>query len=324
MAAGSCDEGRPSCENCKKHQVQCSFSATAGGAPSPPGIPGTLLNNDDAMSGTGQTSGITSELAISGLELLHHFSTSTAYTFSQHPVIQTFWRLNAPRIGFSAPYALRAILAISALHLAHLRPNQKQFYVNQAEYHHDAAVRQVTPNITHLMQDDSAGCFLFSILTSFIACAKPRKLDDLLLFRRGEISEWLVLFRGSGTIAKYASEALWSGPMAAILNIRSARSKVRKSLTADDKSSIPDVERLIRKEVHNEDNFLGCLGRNEMGVYTVDRPMSYTMGNGRRICVAAECVTRISGTPDGAATGGTGNFWFLLPPPASTGVDVVD
>ncbi|PLB48627.1 hypothetical protein P170DRAFT_436441 [Aspergillus steynii IBT 23096] len=246
-----CDEGRPTCRNCKKHHVECSFFATTNGSPSPYEVSDTPLISTHADPAAGQTTSTAPELAISDLELLHHFSTSTAYTFSQHPAIQTFWRVNAPRIGFSAPYALRAILAISALHLAHLRPHQKKFYVNQAEYHHDAAVKQVAPNMTHLMQEDSAGVLLFSMLTSFISCAKPRKLDDFLLFRRGEVSEWLVFFRGSGTIVKYARDSLSSGPMAAILNIRGNRTEFRNSLVTDQKSFMSDLEVLIREEVRD-------------------------------------------------------------------------
>lgn len=169
--------------------MACSFSAAADGSSSPSQVPDTPLNSTRVDPPVRQTNSTIPDLAISDLELLHHYSTSTAYTFSQHPAIQTFWRVNAPRIGFSAPYALCAIIAISVLHLAHLRPHQRQLYVDQAEYHHDAALKQVTPDLAHSMQADSGGILLFSMLTSFISCAKPRKLDDLLLFRRGEIPE---------------------------------------------------------------------------------------------------------------------------------------
>ncbi|GIK05172.1 hypothetical protein Aspvir_009275 [Aspergillus viridinutans] len=248
-----CDEVKPTCRNCSKHAVDCTYSLPSGGSPLAQG-------QETSPQASNLSSCGPSDLAVHDLELLHHFSTSTAYTFSQHAAIQTFWRIDAPQIGFAAHYTLRAMLAISALHMAYLRPAQRQLYVSQAEAHHSVALKFVTSNMTQLINENSSAVFLFSILTSFFSCAKPRKLEDLLLFQQGRISEWLLLFRGTGTIVEYAQEELRSGPLAALLNIRQRRSDYRSTLSTQGQPFMNDLEELVREEVKDQQELQIYLG----------------------------------------------------------------
>ncbi|PKX91448.1 Zn(II)2Cys6 transcription factor domain-containing protein [Aspergillus novofumigatus IBT 16806] len=250
-----CDEAKPTCRNCSKHVVDCTYSLPSGGSPAQ-----SQRSEGTSPQASNLCSCASSDLAVHDLELLHHFSTSTAYTFSRHPALQTFWRIDAPQIGFGAHYTLRAMLAISALHMAYLRPTQKQFYVSQAEHHHSVALKFVTSNMTQLMNENSSAVFLFSILTSFFSCAKPRKLDDLLLFQQGRISEWLVLFRGTGTIVEYAQEVLRSGPLAAFLSIRQRRSDYHTTLPIQRQAFMDELEELVREEVKDQHELQIYLG----------------------------------------------------------------
>ncbi|KAK9571999.1 hypothetical protein V6Z88_000378 [Aspergillus fumigatus] len=250
-----CDEAKPTCRNCTKHAVDCTYSLPSGGSPAQ-----SHRSERTSPQASKPSHCECSDLAVHDLELLHHFSTSTAYTFSRNPALQTFWRVDAPQLGFGAHYTLRAMLAISALHLAYLRPTQKQFYVSQAEHHHSVALTFVTSNMTRLMNENSSALFLFSILTSYFSCAKPRKLDDLLLFQQGRISEWLVLFRGTGAIIEYAQEELRSGPLAALLSIRQRRSDYRNSLPTQGQAFMDDLEELIREEVKEQQELQVYLG----------------------------------------------------------------
>lgn len=122
------------------------------------------------------------------------------------------------------------------------------------------ALTFVTSNMTRLMNENSSALFLFSILTSYFSCAKPRKLDDLLLFQQGRISEWLVLFRGTGAIIEYAQEELRSGPLAALLSIRQRRSDYRNSLPTQGQAFMDDLEELIREEVKEQQELQVYLG----------------------------------------------------------------
>ncbi|KAL4756468.1 Zn(II)2Cys6 transcription factor [Aspergillus foveolatus] len=237
-----CDEKKPVCDKCRRYGVDCSFApanririeeavvssrrsissdrnttSCSSSRPSRRGSPRWIpVENPHTPLSAGF------ELAIADLELLHHYTTSTAYTFSLHPALQTLWRVEVPRIGFTAPYTLRAILAISALHLAVLRPGKRELYIAQASEHHDAALRLATPAIPNINHENVPPLFLFSALSSFICCAKPLKLGNFLLWEDHEIADWLLLIKGTGSIiesSESAKESLHSGPLGIIFSV---------------------------------------------------------------------------------------------------------
>ncbi|OJD31437.1 c6 transcription protein [Diplodia corticola] len=59
------------------------------------------------------------ELNMTDLELLHHFTVTTAYTLGATVELQTWWRIEVPHLAFSYPFVMRALLALSGVHVAH-------------------------------------------------------------------------------------------------------------------------------------------------------------------------------------------------------------
>ncbi|KAL5000759.1 hypothetical protein BDV10DRAFT_192548 [Aspergillus recurvatus] len=207
------DEKKPACDKCRRYGVDCSFAPPiptrmreaavstrrsvssdqntthySSSRPSRSESPRGTVSKPQSLS-TG------SELAIADLELIHHYTTATAYTFSLHPALQALWRVEVPRIGFTAPYTLRAVLALSALHIAVLRPEKKD-----------------------LMRPRSSS----SALSSFICCAKPLELGNFPLWEDHEIADWLLLIKGTGSIiesSESAKESLRTGPLGIIFSV---------------------------------------------------------------------------------------------------------
>jgi hypothetical protein len=101
--------------------------------------------------------------------LLHHYTAATYLTLGQNPTLQTLWRVTIPQIGFSYPYVLRAILAISALHLVYLQQEERAHYVAQAAYHHEVALQNVAPSLEARIAENPTAAFVFSSLTHFVA-----------------------------------------------------------------------------------------------------------------------------------------------------------
>jgi len=62
------------------------------------------------------------------------------------------WRINVPQVGFSYDFAMRGILALSALHMAHYKPEKRDFYIAQAMAQHQ--VSKVILLLTHLRTED--------------------------------------------------------------------------------------------------------------------------------------------------------------------------
>ncbi|MCJ1247302.1 hypothetical protein MMC30_004516 [Trapelia coarctata] len=124
---------------------------------------------------------------------------------------------------------MRGILAVSALHLAHFRPEKKDFYVAQAMLLHQTALHVATALLTNVTQDNCSALYMFSILTCIFALASPRKLGDFLLVEETGIAEWLFLLRGTRFIADMARETLQSGSLGPIFTSGKRRDQLRTS-----------------------------------------------------------------------------------------------
>lgn len=130
------------------------------------------------------------------LELLHHYTISTCFTFSNHQMTRDFWRVNLPQMGFTHPYVLRGLLSLAALHLARSRASQRDLLIEQALVHHNASSAMALPLIGNINPNISMPLTYFSILTSNIAFASPKDPSNFLFVANGVIPEWLLLFRG--------------------------------------------------------------------------------------------------------------------------------
>jgi hypothetical protein len=165
-------------------------------------------------------------MGMSEMALLHHFSTSTCYTISRNPILQTLWQIRIPQASFTSPFVFRAILALSALHLAHLKPEFYEHYAEQAELHHTTALQIVSSILPNVTKENCQGIYLFSILTCLISCAKPRLRDDFWSNSDRDI-EWLTLFRGTTSIITSADDCLKTGPLAPMFALGRRRTLAR-------------------------------------------------------------------------------------------------
>ncbi|KAJ5209474.1 hypothetical protein N7449_003853 [Penicillium cf. viridicatum] len=230
-----CDERQPHCRNCEKHGVICSFASPSNMLSTPQTdsaeSPVSLSGPESTGSGTfrapqqipqalpslSSLGPFPSTLAVFDLELLHHWTTSTCYTLSRSPAVQSIWCQEAPRIGFSTPPVLHTLLAFSALHLARSDESRRASCLAYAQMHHNTAVREMVPLVSTIARENGAALFIFSSLTCMFSCAKPSEEGDfLVLFERGNLSEWARLFRGTKTIISTGGEDLRTGKLAPI------------------------------------------------------------------------------------------------------------
>lgn len=78
------------------------------------------------------------------LELLHNFTTRTFATLSDSTIIRDFYRQSAVQLGLRCDYIMRAVLAVSSLHLAYHRPEMRDHYRSLAMTHHQVASREAS------------------------------------------------------------------------------------------------------------------------------------------------------------------------------------
>jgi hypothetical protein len=104
------------------------------------------------------------------LELLHNFTTKTYTTLTADPSIWDFWRGDVVQQGLTCDYIMRAVLAVSALHLAYHRPDRRDFYLEEGILLHQKAARSAMRVMAigdKMDKDQAASLFLFSMLTIF-------------------------------------------------------------------------------------------------------------------------------------------------------------
>ncbi|KAL2801987.1 hypothetical protein BJX63DRAFT_441542 [Aspergillus granulosus] len=181
---------------------------------SPATVGGSDKTSQDILSPP-QLSSI-STLPLFDMELLHHYTTSTCYTLSCNPIVQAIWRDEAPRVGFTMPAVLHAILAVSALHLARSDSARRTNCLAQAHMHHNTAVQLVTPNLPSLASDNGMGLFLFSALTCIFACCATADTDDSSFpvpSERGRLAEWVRLIRGMKTVIEHSNRNFLTTPL---------------------------------------------------------------------------------------------------------------
>ncbi|KAL2194188.1 hypothetical protein P885DRAFT_43630 [Corynascus similis CBS 632.67] len=103
------------------------------------------------------------------LELLHNFTTKTYTTLTADSCLWDFWRDDVVQLGLSEDYIMRAVLAVSALHLAYHRPDRRDFYVEEGIILHQKASRAAMRVMASdgIDKDRAASLFIFSMLTMF-------------------------------------------------------------------------------------------------------------------------------------------------------------
>ncbi|RAO67978.1 uncharacterized protein BHQ10_003990 [Talaromyces amestolkiae] len=227
-------------------------------------------------------------LQVFDMELMHHYMVSTCYTLSRSPSVQGVWRDEAPRVGFTMPAVLHAILALSALHLARSDPSRRAVCIAHAHMHHTTAVRAVTPNLQSLASDNGVGLFLFSSLLCMFACANTKFENNnfLVLFEKGALAEWALLFRGTKTVIEYSSHDFKTGILSSIFMNGAQSNFARHALSLDQAQVYTwELKRMISAEYAHDPRTRRIY---DEAVDTLGRTLAVVMkpGEGTRIQTA--------------------------------------
>ncbi|KAL1835510.1 hypothetical protein VTJ49DRAFT_6583 [Mycothermus thermophilus] len=171
----------------------------ASPSPVPPGASPSSLTQVDAPS-----PGPSSCLPMLELELLHNYTTQTYRTLTADP-IWDFWRDDVVRLGLRCEYVMQTVLAVSALHLAFLRPDRRDEYITEGIMLHQRASRsamRVMAAGEGLDSEQAASLFVFSMLTMFFALGSPRRSNPDGSFFIGDsgFPDWAFLFPGTKSI----------------------------------------------------------------------------------------------------------------------------
>ncbi|KAK2024668.1 hypothetical protein LX32DRAFT_697014 [Colletotrichum zoysiae] len=188
-----CDEAYPSCFNCTRQGIPCSLSTSrasppsrttpqtpssappSASGPSPEEAPGAFPDAAAAVrrGGPAPQPPPTIELWGRGLELMHHYALHTADTISSHPGIRHVWRVVVPEMAYDCPFLAHGVLAMAALHKAHLLPPERDTYLGLATSHQNAGLEGFRA-LLHTVDDATwQPFFCFASLVTFYVASLP-------------------------------------------------------------------------------------------------------------------------------------------------------
>ncbi|KAI1407151.1 hypothetical protein F5Y13DRAFT_206637 [Hypoxylon sp. FL1857] len=217
MRKVKCDEVKPICGGCTRFSLPCYFpSLPASEQPRERDNPffrpkrgrprkdwASLANASStedterrlSETATSSSASITEEpraLNVDDLELIYHFTRDDSLSLGNGGI----WRDEVLRLGFEYHCVLHLVLALSALHLAALRPSESTKYEELADSHSALGLRLVTDLLPDLSHDNCHALYFATTLVCFVTLSKRSARGHLLVMADGWEVAWWNLFRG--------------------------------------------------------------------------------------------------------------------------------
>lgn len=252
-----CGEEKPKCRSCTRRATPCTYAnntgfnqlARAAQACSPyskPG-PGSIFaptQYDDGRGGFRSNGNNVLQansrlpmpqpsplaLNMAHLQLLHHFIAVTSEAFGVETISREAWKLTIPQIALSHEFLMHSILAVAALHIAHLRPEQRRSYWERAVMHHDRALELQPDAMANASPDNADALFIFSLLVTHFAFASPKASgsQDSEEPLAGVI-QCISVLRGIRNIVPHIQQWVEEGPLAGLLSLHPSDMKSNPS-----------------------------------------------------------------------------------------------
>ncbi|KAF5550161.1 C6 transcription factor [Fusarium phyllophilum] len=174
-----CDELAP-CQNCVRRNEECSLLQDYVTDPTPwPRFQVQLSCPNDIDTTflshllAGPSVEKQSDEATWGhdLFLMGHFTSFTAHTISSRTEVRQLWQSVVPEEAVSYPFLAHGMLALSAMHLASLRPSQRSRYEQCCRRHQDKAILGYRRAIQNIMPEASGPVFAMTSLVALLGLA---------------------------------------------------------------------------------------------------------------------------------------------------------
>ncbi|RMZ85987.1 hypothetical protein DV737_g330, partial [Chaetothyriales sp. CBS 132003] len=152
----------------------------------------------------------TTDLAITDLKLLHHYTTVVAPELSspRKPESLVMWQVDCVQLGFKYDFLLHGLLAVAAFEMCQSHPDQRPEYEVLASHHQSLALvsyREILQDVN--VKNCHAVCAFSCVLIvmAFASSTKEQPSD----FSR-DILQWFYLLRGANTVLNMHADTIRS------------------------------------------------------------------------------------------------------------------
>ncbi|KAI3559235.1 hypothetical protein CABS03_07554 [Colletotrichum abscissum] len=189
--------------NESRHDITLSHTSSPGSS--------TSAGPDSLLLGTSLKGLIPWIWTVDDLALLHHFLTCPALDHGD----AILWRQKVPILAFENHSVLHLLLAVSAFHLATIKPDERTRYRGLADKHYEAGLRQTMELMPRLSLDSAGVLYIATTLICSCSFARGPAPGNLLIVSDGVEVAWFELLRGVRLVIETAGfEAIFSGVLA--------------------------------------------------------------------------------------------------------------
>ncbi|KAH7166444.1 hypothetical protein EDB81DRAFT_681266 [Dactylonectria macrodidyma] len=236
-----CDEERPACTACVRHDHPCVYPSTKiatrcltpssdhstarSYTSTPQGDEASLASSLSVphLSEGGQTSSSsTTTFVLDDLALLHHWTLSASLDIVKSSGGDYYWQRVFPQIAFRHAFVMHGILSLAALHLAYKQSADRRRLVLVATHHHNIALQGFQEGIAQMSDDNSDALFVCTSLNILYVFGAFGPLhEDPTADRKSRIlgAEWIPMIRGVEAVLQPVYERVRFGPLSPMLGL---------------------------------------------------------------------------------------------------------
>lgn len=128
------------------------------------------------------------------------------------------WRITVPEMAMAQPFLMHGLLAVSAMHLSHIRSAERSKYETQSSYHQALATSQLRSVLANLTSENCSAAFGLCALLSLISMISIARRSDAERTGSGtsfvdDIIHHFMLTRGIGGVLADHWTTIMSGPL---------------------------------------------------------------------------------------------------------------
>ncbi|KAJ5776605.1 uncharacterized protein N7511_001616 [Penicillium nucicola] len=175
-----CDEQRPFCKNCEHRHDECVYNAEgpyffaehqsrprrkrSSASQSHEALPTSMFDASSILNipGAAEGSSVSSSLNMEQLELVIQWMMQTHELLARNEETRKVWEMAVLQEGLRAPFLMHGILAVSALHLSHIREPEQAKWLGVALSHKSRALSVFSAQLLNIDQSNAKAMVAFA------------------------------------------------------------------------------------------------------------------------------------------------------------------
>ncbi|RMZ83783.1 hypothetical protein DV738_g1068, partial [Chaetothyriales sp. CBS 135597] len=194
----------------------------------------------------------TTDLAISDLKLLHHYTTHIAPELSspRRPESLVMWQVDCVQLGFKYDFLLRGLLAVAAFEMCQSHPDQRAEYEVIASHHQSLALTSYRETLQDVNANNCHAVFAFAcvlIVMAFASSPKEQPSDF-----NSDVLHWFHLLRGANMVLNMHADNIRSSFLRPLITEMDTV-KTTPTYTIPNTDRISDLFRICRLSTHERE-----------------------------------------------------------------------